>query len=86
MAATAPIPLLHQYFQPRNGIPDPKRSISSIIPSQVVAQANQEAVMDATQSTMSKRGPYQQYTAKERAEIGNTLAMTVPPQQRMYFR
>ena len=60
---------LHQYFQLRNHLPDPKGSASSVIPSQAVAQANQE-VVDATQSKTRERGPYQQYTAKERAKIG----------------
>ena len=35
---------LHRYFQPQNGLPAPKGSISSIIPSQAVAQANQEVL------------------------------------------
>ena len=60
---------LYRCFQPWNGLPDPKGLISSIIPSQAVAQANQD-VVDATQSRMRKRGPYQQYTAKDWAEIG----------------
>ena len=61
--------VLQQYFQPQNGLPDLKGSILSVTPSQSVAQANQED-MDATQSRMRKHGPYQQYTVKERAEIG----------------
>ena len=35
---------LHRCFYPRNGLPAPKGSISSVIPSQAVAQANQEVV------------------------------------------
>ena len=63
---------LHQYLQPRNGLPGPNSSLSSIIPSQAIAKVNQK-VMDTTQSRTRKHGPYQQYTAKEQAAIGKYM-------------
>ena len=56
------------FFQLQNRHTDLKGSLSSVLLSQKVAQANQE-VMSATHIRMRQHSPYQQYTVKERVEI-----------------
>ena len=57
---------LLRYMKPVGGLPDPRGSLSSSIPAQVIAEANKEVqkVMDG-----SKRGPYKRYSSTLRAEI-----------------
>ena len=60
---------LLRYLKPRDGLPDPRGSLSSSMPSQAIAQANRE-VQEAIQSDKGKRGPYKKYSPTVRAEIG----------------
>ena len=60
---------LLRYLKPRDGLPDPRGSLSSSMPSQAIAQANCE-VQEAIQSDKGKRGPYKKYSPTVRAEIG----------------
>ena len=60
---------LLRYFKPKEGLPDPKGSLSLSVPSQAIYMANKEvqAVIDKEKK---QRGPYKKYTPKQRAEIG----------------
>lgn len=51
---------LRQYFKARDGLPDPKGSLSSNLSSRAIATANKEveAALKA-RSKGKKRGPYQ---------------------------
>ena len=60
---------LLRYFKPKDGLPDPRGTLSSSIPAAAIAQANKE-VQRATSSEKQKRGPYKKYSARLRAEIG----------------
>ena len=58
-----------QYFARKGGLPDPQGELSSTLPPSAIAMANSE--IEKSNSCQSrKRGPYVQYSAKERAEIG----------------
>ena len=46
---------LFRYFQPVSGLPDPKGSLSSAMPSQAIAQANRE-VQDVINKEESAAG------------------------------
>ena len=56
---------LLRYLKPRDGLPDLRGSLSSLMPSQAIAQANRE-VQEAIQSDT----PYKKYSPTVRAEIG----------------
>ena len=62
---------LLQYLQLRDSLPDPRGPLSSTIPAQAIAEVNRE-VQEATSisSKKTERGPYKQYSASVRAEIG----------------
>ena len=60
---------LLKYLVPKDGLPDPKGSLSQSIPSRAIAAANDE-VTKATSGAMNKRGPYRRYSPEERMEIG----------------
>ena len=51
---------LRQYFKSRDGLPDPKGSLSSRLPSLAIASANREVqkVLEKSQNPAKKRGPY----------------------------
>uniref|UniRef100_A0A1X7V5Y1 Uncharacterized protein n=1 Tax=Amphimedon queenslandica TaxID=400682 RepID=A0A1X7V5Y1_AMPQE len=59
---------LLRYFKPVNGVPDPRGSLSSSIPSSVIAEANAQVVKEVEKG--KKRGPYQSYSPTLRLEIG----------------
>ena len=60
---------LLKYLVPKDGLPDPKGSLSQSIPSRAIAAANNE-VTKATSGAMNKCGPYRRYSPEERMEIG----------------
>ena len=60
---------LLRYLQLRDGLPDPRGSLSCSVPSQAIAQANKE-VEALRENKKVKRGQYKQYSATDRAEIG----------------
>ena len=53
---------IRRFFKPVDGLPDPKGSLSGVIPSAAIASANREVqkVMDSGK----KRGPYEKYVFK----------------------
>ncbi len=56
------------YMKPIDGLPDPRGLLSHCIPSQAIAEANNE--VQKAVAGGSKRGPYTKYSAAVRAEIG----------------
>ena len=75
---------LLRWLQPRNGLPDPRGSLSSSIPSQAIAAANREVEEAIRTASSGKRAPiddivrmyyiiygapYGQYSPTVRAEI-----------------
>ncbi len=60
---------LFRYFKPTSvtGLPDPRGSLSEVIPARAIEAANKE-VQEASQS--KKRGPYNRFTPEQRARIG----------------
>ena len=60
---------LLRYLQPRDGLPDPRGSLSCSVPSQAIAQANKE-VEALRENKKVKRGQYKRYSATDCAEIG----------------
>ena len=59
---------LLRYLNPKDGLPDPKGSLSQSVPSRAIAAANEEVTR--ARSGVKKRGPYRRYTPEERMEIG----------------
>ena len=59
---------LLRYFKKRDGLPDPKGSLSHTIPSRAISMANSE-VTEATTGD-KKRGPYKKYSPEERCRMG----------------
>ena len=59
---------LLRYLKPKDGLPHPKRSLSTVLPSQAIAQANLE--VQAAQMEKKRRGPYKRYSPSVRAAIG----------------
>ena len=53
---------LLKYLEQKNGLPDPRASLASAVPSQAFAEANREA--QAARSSKQKRGPYHRYSPK----------------------
>ena len=77
---------LLKYLVPKDGLPDPKGSLSQSIPSRAIAAANDE-VTKATSGAMNKRGPYRRYSPEERMEIGRYASdhgISVAVQMRWY--
>ena len=63
---------LLQYLQRKHGLPDPKGSLSSAIPTQAIARAIQEvqaAAADIQVRKRRKRGTYNCYSPRDRADI-----------------
>ena len=80
-AARAGEMALLQHLQRNNGQPDLKGSLSSTIPPQAIARANQE-VQAATEKEVQvrekgKRGAYHQYSPEECTDIGRYVAIYV---------
>ena len=63
---------LLRYLKPVDGLPDPRRSLTSPISAQAIAEANKEVqkAMSQSSATGKKRGNYKKYTATQRSEIG----------------
>ena len=65
---------LLQYLQCRDGLPDPKGSLLSAIPAQVIARTNQEvqaaAEKDIQVRERRKQGAYNRYSPRDRSDIG----------------
>ena len=59
---------LLRFFKPKDGLPDPRGTLSTSLTYAAIAQANQE-VQKAT-SSVKQCGPYKKYSAGLRAEIG----------------
>ena len=59
---------LLRFFKPKDGLLDPRGTLSTSVTYAAIAQANQE-VQKATGSE-KQRGPYKKYSAGLRAEIG----------------
>ena len=60
---------LSRYLKPKDGLLDPRGTLSLSIPAAAIAQTNKE-VQRATSSEKQKRGPFKKYSACLRAEIG----------------
>ena len=60
--------LLH-YMKPVGGLPDPRGSLSSSIPTQAIAEANKEVQKAVGTVDGGKRGPYKRYSSTLHAEI-----------------
>ena len=57
-------------MKPVGGLPDPRGSLSSAIPSQEIAAANKEVQKESESAASgAKRGPYKKYSAALRLEI-----------------
>ena len=61
---------LLRWLQPINGLPDPRGSLLSSIPSQAIAAANREVEEAIRNASSGKRAPYGHYSPTVRAEIG----------------
>jgi len=61
---------LLRWLQPRIGLPDPRGSLLSSVPSQAIAAANREVKEAIRTASSGKRGLYGQYSPTVRAEIG----------------
>ena len=64
---------LLRYLQRRDSLPDPKGSLSFAIPAQAIARANQEVQAAAENIQVRerrKRGAYNRYSPRDRADIG----------------
>ena len=59
---------LLRYFKKRDGLPDPKGSLSHTIPSRAISMANSEVTEAMTGD--KKRGPYKKYSPEERCRMG----------------
>ena len=70
---------LLRYLQRTDGLPDPRGSLSSAVPRQAIARANQEvqAAVDSEAEVREKgkRGAYNRYSPRDRAaEIQRSLS------------
>uniref|UniRef100_A0A1X7V4M5 Uncharacterized protein n=1 Tax=Amphimedon queenslandica TaxID=400682 RepID=A0A1X7V4M5_AMPQE len=64
---------LLRYFRPIHNLPDPRGSLSTLIPCDVIREMNravEEEENDLGQNSKKRRGPYQKISASERAQIG----------------
>jgi len=61
---------LLRWLQPRNGLPDPRGSLSSSILSQAIAAANREVEEAIRTASSGKRAPYGHYSPTVWAIIG----------------
>ena len=60
---------LRRYLRPKDGLPNPRGSLSSSMSSIAIAQANKE-VQEILKPKEKKRGKYNKFSAELRAEIG----------------
>ena len=61
---------LLRYLKPLNGLPDPRGSLSSSIPSTAIEEANTQVQKVTGGAKNRKRGPYKKYSPSLRLEIG----------------
>ena len=66
---------VRQYLKPIDGLPDPKGSLSTTIPSAAIASANWE--VQKAISSGKKRGPYKKYLSE--ALLGSLLHANTSP-------
>lgn len=60
-----------QYFERRNGLPDPRGTLSKSLPPRAIALANSEIEKTVHAASQPKRrGSYTRYSPQQRAEIG----------------
>ena len=50
---------LFRYLERKDGLPDPRGLLVSVVPLQAIAEVNRE--VQAARSSKQKRGPYQRY-------------------------
>ena len=74
---------LFRYFQPRDGLPDPRGALSHSLSLAAIAAANDEVVRTINQP--KKRGQYKQYSATTRAEIGKYASQNGVAKAARYF-
>ena len=53
---------LLRYLKPKDGLPDPKDSLSLTVPSRAIARANQEVEEAMSSKEGEKGGPYGKYS------------------------
>ena len=68
--STSTIMSLHRYFDKKDVLPNPKSSLSKVIPSSSIAAANNEVRPLMKQGTKGKRGPYSKFSPEQKAVIG----------------
>ncbi len=60
---------LLRYLRPVDGLPDPRGSLSSSIPTQAITEVNKE-VQKAICEARGRRGAYQKYSPTVHSDIG----------------
>ena len=65
---------LYRYFEKKDVLPNPKSSLSKVIPSSSIAAANNEVRPLMEQGTKRKRGPYSKFSPEQKAVIGKRAA------------
>ena len=65
-----------KYLREKAVLPNPNGPLLDCMPSAAIFSANKEVkdLVDATPSDSRKRGPYQNYTDEEKAQIGKRAA------------
>jgi len=60
---------LLRYMKPTGGLPDPRGSLSSSIPTQAITEAKKEVQKTVGTANRGTHGPYKQYSSTLHAEI-----------------
>ena len=76
---------LLRYLKPVDGLPDPRGSLSSSIPTQAIAEANKEVQKAILSEAGGKRGAYQKYSPTVRSDIGKYACQHGPAAAARYF-
>lgn len=75
-----------QYFKRKEGLPDPRGELSTMLPPRAIASANSE-IKKSIQARSKRRGPYSRYSPTKRAAIGKyALENGVAATSRIYSR
>ena len=74
---------LLRYLKPVDGLPDPRRSLLSSIPSSAIEEAN--AQVQKVIGAKRKRGPYQTYSPRLHFKIGEYACQHGVPSAARYF-
>uniref|UniRef100_A0A1X7UBB9 Uncharacterized protein n=1 Tax=Amphimedon queenslandica TaxID=400682 RepID=A0A1X7UBB9_AMPQE len=63
---------LLRYFKPIHNLPDPRQSLSTLIPFDVIREMNRtvEEENDCGQNSKKHCSPYQKFSVSERSQIG----------------